>query len=90
MARENVQGLALALIDGGADVSARGVDGDDACHVAASQGHEEVLQLLMDKGASIDVFNRDRLTARHVVNLLADEILYVTQQAASDSAALQA
>jgi hypothetical protein len=49
-----------------------------------------VLQLLVDKGASIDVFNRDRLTARHIINLLADEIVYVTQQAADDTAGLQA
>ncbi len=49
-----------------------------------------MLQLLLDKGASIDVFNRDRLTARHVINLLADEIIYVTQQAADEAAGSQA
>ena len=43
-------------------------------------GRPQVLDLLIDKGASIDSFNDSGLTARHVINLTAENILAVTQE----------
>lgn len=39
-----------------------------------------MLDLLIEKGASIDSFNDSGLTARHVINLTAEHILAVTHE----------
>lgn len=39
-----------ALLDGGADVDARGEQGRTALHEAVGQGHAEVVQLLLTRG----------------------------------------
>jgi len=53
---------AAAAIELGADVNASTQTGDTAMHSAASQGLDSVIQLLVDKGASIEAANKRGLT----------------------------
>jgi len=46
------------LLKGGADVNAADKNGDTAMHGAAYRNHPKVVQLLADRGARIDVWNR--------------------------------
>jgi len=46
------------LLNRGADVNAADKNGDTAMHGAAYRNHPKVVQLLADKGAKIDVWNR--------------------------------
>jgi len=54
-------GVAAAVRLGG-DVKAANPAGDTALHVAASLGYDTVVQLLVERGASIDVKNRRGIT----------------------------
>jgi ankyrin repeat protein len=64
------------LKDAGADVNARGVDGDNAVHGAAIHGWNEVIKLLAGYGANLDVADKDGMTpidyalARYPLNYL--------------------
>jgi ankyrin repeat protein len=46
---------------------ARPCDGLTALHVAAQEGHIPVMVLLMSKGASVDVRDKDGQTPLHMV-----------------------
>lgn len=50
------------LVDAGADVSQVGEAGDTALHAAAGAGMTSVIQWLADKGATLDVKNKDGQT----------------------------
>jgi ankyrin repeat protein len=51
-----------AAIDLGGDVNGTSQAGDTALHIAASQGHDSVVQLLADRGAQLSVKNKRGLT----------------------------
>tara|TARA_B110000208_G_scaffold151450_1_gene182960 strand:- start:387 stop:1730 length:1344 start_codon:yes stop_codon:yes gene_type:complete len=56
----NVPSL-LAIIDAGASLDMRGDRGTQtALHVASTQGHAEIVALLLERGASVDISNRIR------------------------------
>jgi ankyrin repeat protein len=54
---------AAAAIELGADVGAVNTDGDTALHLAAGLALNSVVQLLVDRGARLDVRNKRELTA---------------------------
>jgi len=51
-----------AAVDLGADVNAANVNGDTALHMAASLALNKVVQLLVDRGAKLDVKNKREVT----------------------------
>jgi ankyrin repeat protein len=53
---------AAAALDLGADVNAVTTEGDTALHLAASLALNKVVQLLVDRGARLDVMNKRELT----------------------------
>jgi ankyrin repeat protein len=57
------------LIEKGADVGTRDVDGRTALHFAAASGHEAVTRLLIDKGADIEARDSDGETAQNKANI---------------------
>jgi len=62
--------LATLLLDKGADLEGRDVDGDTPLHWAACTDHAAMIDLLLDRGAQIDALNHDRVTP----------VLYATQR----------
>ncbi len=50
------------LIEGDADVNAKGRDGSTALHAAAFYGHTETVKLLLENGADVNVRNQNWLT----------------------------
>ncbi len=56
--------MAKILLDAGAQVDAHGIDGWTPLHSAASQGHAELVRLLLERGADPDARLRGGLTAR--------------------------
>lgn len=46
-------GTARDLIDSGEDVNAQGGEYGNALQAASTKGHQEIVQLLLDKGADI-------------------------------------
>jgi len=54
------------LIDGGADVNARGPGGRSPLHYAAEQGGLEVVQLLLNKGADANAEDQGQCTPLHL------------------------
>lgn len=46
------------LLDDGSDVNFRDTDGRSALHVAACQGRTDVVELLLQRGAEVDVQDR--------------------------------
>lgn len=50
------------LLDARADVNQAGADGNTALHVAAGSGHVALIQLLAERGATLDVTNGEGLT----------------------------
>jgi ankyrin repeat protein len=53
---------AAAALDLGADVNAVNTDGDTALHLAAALALNKVVQLLVDRGARLDIKNKRELT----------------------------
>jgi ankyrin repeat protein len=53
------------LIARGADVNAKGKDGQSYLHEAASKGHVEIVKLLIEKGADINARNKYGNSALH-------------------------
>jgi hypothetical protein len=49
---------AKAALDGGADVNGVNQAGDTALHTAAARGNAPLVQLLVDRGAKVDVKNK--------------------------------
>lgn len=60
------------LLDAGAEVNAKGAGQSTPLHVAASQGRVGFVNLLLARGADLDVHNEEGLSARHLINLLAE------------------
>ncbi len=56
-------GAVAAALDLGADVNAVNNDGDTALHFAAALALNKVVQLLVDRGAKLDIKNKRELTA---------------------------
>ncbi|XP_023533995.1 integrin-linked protein kinase 1 isoform X1 [Cucurbita pepo subsp. pepo] len=61
------------LLDSGADVNFRDIDGRTSLHVAACQGRPEIVEILLERGAEVDVQDRWGSTP------LADAIYYKNQ-----------
>lgn len=57
--------IARYLLDHGASLTAKDVDGDLPLHWAAYAGKAEVAGLLIERGAEIEAINRDQNTALH-------------------------
>jgi ankyrin repeat protein len=55
-------GAVAAALDLGADVNAVNNDGDTALHLAAALALNKVVQLLVDRGAKLDIKNKRELT----------------------------
>jgi len=53
----------VTLLDANADINAVSTDGDTALMAAAFAGHAEVVRILLARGASAAIQNRDRETA---------------------------
>jgi ankyrin repeat protein len=62
--------VARLLLEHKAEVDAKDNDGETALQLAAENGHEVVVRLLVEKGADINTINYDEGTAldRVVVN----------------------
>jgi uncharacterized protein len=58
----NLQSAVAAALEAGADVAAINEAGDTALHGAANLGHAEVVRLLAQKGAALNVKNKRGLT----------------------------
>ena len=52
--QEGYHDCVLALLDGGADVSATNSDGATPLYVASAKGHDSIVRLLLARGASIE------------------------------------
>jgi ankyrin repeat protein len=63
-------GTVAAALDVGADINAANNDGDTALHLAAGLALNRVVQLLVDRGASLDVKNKRDLTPLGVATAL--------------------
>jgi len=50
---------ARMLIEGGADVNAKGRDESTALHASAFLGHTDIVELLLENGAAVDVRNQN-------------------------------
>jgi len=53
------------LLDDGSDVNFRDSDGRSALHIAACQGRTDVVELLLQRGAEVDVQDRWCSTVMH-------------------------
>ena len=53
------------LLDDGSDVNFRDIDGRSALHIAACQGRTDVVELLLQRGAEVDVQDRWCSTVMH-------------------------
>lgn len=56
-ARENLYNAANLLIERDAEVNALNRNNDSALTLAAEQGHERMIQLLIDRKANINIVN---------------------------------
>jgi ankyrin repeat protein len=60
-------------VAGGADLEARQEDGDSPLHDAASQGHPEIAEVLIDAGADVNAPNAANAGPLHVAALAGHE-----------------
>jgi ankyrin repeat protein len=56
------------LLNGGADVSAKGGDYGNALQAASSRGHEQTVRLLLEKGADVNAQGGDDGNALQVAS----------------------
>ena len=59
--------IALRLLDAGADINIANKDGWTPLHWAVSENHEDIVELLMARGASIDAITGGGRTPLHLV-----------------------
>ena len=59
------QAIMRLLLDGGADVQARGKDGNTALHTAAWSNRADLAALLLERGAAVDARNDSGMTPLH-------------------------
>jgi ankyrin repeat protein len=55
----------VVLLDKGAVVSAQDLGGSTALHLAADQGHREIISLLIDRGAEVGLVDKRGRTPLH-------------------------
>ncbi|MEZ0226553.1 MAG: ankyrin repeat domain-containing protein [Alphaproteobacteria bacterium] len=65
-ATRDYHGHAEKVIDAGADVNAKAVNGDTPLHVAVRSGKDEIVTLLLSRGADLDAANADGDTALQI------------------------
>ncbi|KAI8514584.1 Unconventional myosin-XVI [Branchiostoma belcheri] len=58
-------GVVKLLIQHGADVGARDIDGGTALHLAIRNGHTRIVELLIQHGADVTARDKDDMTALH-------------------------
>ncbi|PVD33401.1 hypothetical protein C0Q70_04657 [Pomacea canaliculata] len=61
--------LLLRVIEKGGDINLKNVDGDTAAHVAVKSQNWEMINDLLDKGASINIVNKNNHTFLHLLAL---------------------
>src|SRR5205823_1105706 len=61
----NEQAMMRMLLDAGADVQARGKNGNGALHTAAASNRPDLAALLLAHGADVNVRNDDGMTPLH-------------------------
>ena len=70
--------LARILLDYGADLNARDIEGWTPLHAAAATGNLHMINLLLEEGASLTVINLDD---KMPIDVAADsDIRYILQQ----------
>jgi ankyrin repeat protein len=69
---------ATLLLEGGADVSAKGESGDTALHRAASFGNAELVRLLLANSAPTSPGNDDNYTPLELAKLLGNDEVVTT------------
>nr|CAB3474249.1 unnamed protein product [Digitaria exilis] len=65
----NAEGI-RDLLDGGADPNFRDSDGRTALHIAACEGHADVVELLLQRGAEVVVEDQWGSTNHDVIKIL--------------------
>ena len=59
--------IVLLLLSAGADIDARNFDLEEtALHIAVTNRKDDILQILLDKGANVNAVARDGMTALHI------------------------
>jgi len=53
------------LISAGADVNTKDEDGLNLLHIAAMEGHKDIIELIIDKGANVNGKNVNRTSPLH-------------------------
>ncbi len=72
------------LLDAGVAIDARAPNGDTALMVAARNGHEDVLRLLLERGANPLLSDRAGLRARQLAEQAAHHDLAMRLQQAEE------
>ncbi|KAJ0035596.1 hypothetical protein Pint_26241 [Pistacia integerrima] len=75
------------LLDEGIDVNSIDLDGRTALHIAACEGHLEVVKLLLQRKANIDARDRWGSTVRYIIFLLVNSgnVAGTVEPAAADA-----
>lgn len=60
------------MLDEGIDVNSIDLDGRTGLHIAACEGHVEVVKLLLQRKANIDARDRWGSTVRYIISLLVN------------------
>jgi uncharacterized protein len=60
------EAVLILLLNAGADVSARTMEGKEALHINATRGQEAILRMLLDRGANVNAQAAEGITPLHL------------------------